>query len=101
MKKFTVKQLKELDGQEIKDIKAYEDEEEEDKGIITINGANIFNCFSNTVSISGNFAYLNFYDKNHNIVAVISVCDINNECLVIKYQDNIYSETELRVLNMR
>ena len=100
MKKITFNELMELNGKEIKEISAYEEPTEEEKGIININKVAIFNCFKNKVIINKTFAIIQFYDKRNNIVASLSIFNVEDEGLIIEDRDSIYSETSLRVLNM-
>lgn len=101
MKKITFSELKELNGKSITDIYAIEEPTEPAKGIIKINGVNVFGCFSNKVSCQNDtFAIIHFYNKRKELVANISVFNVNNECLVIKSMDDIYSETDIRVIEI-
>ncbi|OME55430.1 hypothetical protein BSK59_13205 [Paenibacillus odorifer] len=100
MIKVTFAQLKELDGKPLDILKPYEEPTEPEKGMLEINGGNIFYCFQNKVSCSNDtFAFVHFYDKSGNEVANVSLFNYNNECLIIEPLGKITSETTLRVLN--
>lgn len=100
MIKITFNELVELNGKEIKEVFSYEEPTEREKGIININSTTVFNCFRNEVTSNKSFAIIHFYDKKNNEVANLSIFNKENEGLIIKDSDNIYSETSLRILNM-
>lgn len=99
MRKITFEELKNLNGKSIEFIHPIEEEFEPEKGIMRINKVNVFNCYKNRVKCeTESFAHIFFYDKRDNMVANISVFNVNDECLVIESEDTIYSETTLRVM---
>jgi hypothetical protein len=99
MKKLSFEELKKLHGKSIDLITPIEEQTEPEKGIITINGVRVFNCYSNEVYCNNTFAVIHFYNKTGETVANLDVFNVDNECLVIEECDRIYSETSLRVLN--
>jgi hypothetical protein len=102
MKKITFKELSKMHNKSIDSIYAYEDEAELGiyKGRIEINGASVFNIFSNKVTCTNDsFACIHFYNRQKQEVANLFIFNVENECLIIRYSYSIYGQTSLRVLN--
>ena len=97
--KITFEELKELDGESIEIIKPYKVSTEPARGLLKINGTNVFGCFNNQVSCENDsFAFIHFYDMDGEEVANVSVFNVKNECLVIVDGEEVYSETAMRVM---
>lgn len=95
---YTFEELKELNGKSIEAIKHVEFETESPQYALNINGCNVFDCYTNKVTCTNDvFAVINFYNEEGSHVANTTLFNINDEKLIIK-DDNIMSETHLRLL---
>lgn len=100
MLKMSFEELKKMNGKELSALIPLEDPNERKKGILTINGTTVFNCFHNRVdSNNDTFAFIHFFNKYDEEVANISLFNINNEKIIIEENSSVYSETTLRAIN--
>lgn len=98
--KISFQELKALNGKSIDELMPIEEPREPEKGMLNINGTTVFNCFSHKVNCDNEvFAFIHFYDRKGNEVANVSLSNVDNECLIIKNNDHILSETQLRMMN--